>query len=148
MRVPAFTPLRVGWPHPLCAVTRSIRIIQKPIFSEQDWDFWNLRRTERIEALERSHWLCVEAECEWHERHEVLSRLSSNLRTAMLGFQLWCVKGWDGIIVDAQLTDAGTANVERVNFAEPYPMSQWSKMMDLAKLDVAELGSAAPPVAG
>jgi hypothetical protein len=145
IKVAAFTPLRVAWPHALCALTRGIRIIEKPFFNEQSWDFWNLRRTERTKALERSHWLCVEAECELHEKDEALSGLASNLRTAMLGFQLWCVKGWDGIIVSAQLTDAGTAKVESVHFAEPYPMSQWSKMMDPAKLDVAEL---APLVEG
>lgn len=139
MKVASFTPLRVMWPHSLCAVARGIRIIEKPKFKEDNWDFWNLRRTERTEALERSHWFCLEAECEWHERHQVLSRLATDLRNAMLGFQLWCVKGWDGIIVDAQLTEAGAANVETVHFAEPYPMSQWSKMMNLEKLDAAAL---------
>jgi hypothetical protein len=145
IKVAAFTPLRVGWPHPLCAVTRGIRIIEKPSFNEQNWDFWNLRRTERTEALERRNWLCVEAECHWNERREALSVLSGNLRTAILGFQLWCVEGWDGIIIDAQITDAGTANVESIHIAEPYLMSQWSRMMDLEKLDVAEL---APLVEG
>ncbi|MEK7407715.1 MAG: hypothetical protein AAB225_21770 [Acidobacteriota bacterium] len=145
IRVAAATPLRVGWPHPLCPITRGIRVIEKPTFKEDNWGFWNLRRTELTDVLERSHWLCVEEECEWQDRDELLGRLSGKLRTAMLGFQLWCVKGWDGLIICAIVRDNGDITVESVEFVEPYPMSQWSKMTDIDKLAVAQL---APLVEG
>lgn len=145
IRVASFTPLRVHWPQSLCTITRDIQIIEKPTFNENSWPFWNLRRTEENEALGRSHWLCIESECEWHERHEVLERTEITLRNGMLGFQLWGPKGWDGIIINARCADGGQVNVESVTFAEPYPMSQWGKVMDIKKLDTAEL---APLVEG
>jgi hypothetical protein len=74
-------------------VTRGIRVVEKPVFDETDWRFWNLRGTEESDALERSHWLCIEEECEYHERDRVLTRIQIMLRNAMLGFQLWGPKG-------------------------------------------------------
>ena len=57
----------------------------------------------------------------------------------MLGFQLWCAKGWDGIILKTATHDSGPLLVEDVEFVEPYPDSQWSRMLDLEELDVAQL---------
>jgi hypothetical protein len=136
--VASFTPLRVKWPHALCTITRGIRIIDTPTFDEKDWSFWNLRRTDEEEVLQRSQWLCIESECEWYERAAVLKRSATTLRSTMLGFQLWEQKGWDGIIINAQCAD--TVRVENVSIAEPYPMSQWGKMMDVQKGNPAELG--------
>jgi hypothetical protein len=72
IRVGAFTPMRTQWPHAIGPVFGDIRIIEKPIFKEDSWRFWNVRRTEEEGALERSHWLCIESDCEWHERAQVL----------------------------------------------------------------------------
>ena len=138
-RVAVFTPLPVVWPHSLCAITRNIRIVDTPTFSENHWDLHDLRPSERATVLESGHWLCAEAECQWQEKAGVLSRLGFQLRNAMLGFQLWCPKGWDGIVIEAILTDAGAISVNGVELVEPYPMSRWSKMMDLGAADAVKL---------
>jgi hypothetical protein len=144
IRVASFTPLRVRWPHSLCTITRDIQVIEKPTFNENSLPLRNLRRTEEEEALGRSHWLCIESGCEWHERHQMLQRSELTLRNAMLGFQLWAPKGWDGIIIGAQCA-GGQLNVETVSCPEPYPMSRWSNLIDIKKLDTDEL---APLVEG
>jgi hypothetical protein len=123
----------VPWKHPLREITRGIRIIEKPVFHETDWTIWNLRRTEESDALERSHWLCIEEECEYHERDQVLALIQTRLRTAMLGFQLWEPKGWDGIIIHAEVRKG--LHVNSVGFAEPYPMLQWGKMVSTERLN-------------
>lgn len=120
-------------------MARGIRIIEKPVFKEDNWRFWDLRRTEEEKVLDRSHWLCIEEDCEWRQRDTVLNRLDDALRTATLGFQLWCLKGWDGLTINVQVRD-GEMPVENVSCAEPYRASEWSKMMDLKTQDVAELG--------
>jgi len=140
IRVAAFTPMRVRWNHPLRELARGIRVIEKPAFDEKNWDFWNLRRTEKTDALDRSHWLCVEEECDFGERDALLTRMQILLRNAMLGFQLWAPKGWDGIMIHTRVRDDGGFHVDSVGFAEPYPMSQWSKMMSIEKLNPDELG--------
>jgi hypothetical protein len=139
IRVASFTPIRVGWPHALMEITQGIRVIEKPTFNETNWKFWNLRRTDEEHVLGRTHWLCVEKECDWLDRAEVVNGLASDLRTAMLGFQLWAPKGWDGVIVDTVNANDGALNVERVHLAEAYPMSQWGKMLEIGKLDPARL---------
>ena len=120
----AFTPLHVRWPYPLQEITRGIRIVEKPTFNETTWDFWNLRRTEVRDALERRHWLFIEEDCAWHERDGVLHRLMTALRNAMVGFQLWCPQGWDGLLIGAHRTDTGL-NVETVEVAGQYLNSRW-----------------------
>jgi hypothetical protein len=80
----------------------------------------------------------LDASCGWNERDAVLNRLIATLGNAMLGFQLWCPKGWDGIIIGAAQTDAGL-NVETVNISEPYPNSLWGRMLDVEKSDPAQL---------
>ena len=136
MRVAAFTPLPAVWPHELVTIARSIRVIERPSFDEQTWSFWNLRRTEETEGLERRHWFCVDEECEWHERGVVGDRLTLLLRNAMLGYQLWVPKGWDGIIICA---DCETMRVENVTLAESYVISKWGNMMTPEKGDPAAL---------
>ena len=140
IRVGAFTPMRTQWPHAIGPVFGDIRIIDKPIFKEDSWRFWNVRRTEEEGALERSHWLCIESDCEWHERAQVLDCHTTTLRNAMLGLQLWAPKGWDGVIVSALQGDGGWT-VEGVSFAEPYPMSQWGKMLSLERFNPRDLTS-------
>jgi hypothetical protein len=120
------------------AITRGIRVIEKPVFKEDNWRFWNLRRTEEEKVMNRSHWLCIEEECDWHQRDTVLKRLDDALRRATLGFQLWCLKGWDGLTINVQVRD-GEMPVENVSCAEPYEASKWSRMMDLKTQSVAEL---------
>jgi hypothetical protein len=137
-RASVFTPLRDRWPHPLQQITRGIQIVDQPAFTEHAWTFWNLRRTEERDALERSHWLRIDAECEWHQKDAILKQLMGTLRTAMIGFQLWCPRGWDGIIIGAQQTDAGL-NVQTVQIPEPYPHSFWSRMLSTEKCNPAQL---------
>jgi hypothetical protein len=80
MRFASFTPLPVHWPHSRCTITRGIQIIEKPIFNENNWPFWNLRRTEQDRVLGRTHWLCIESECEHHKRTEVSRVADSPMR--------------------------------------------------------------------
>ncbi len=88
--------------------------------------------------MERNHWLRLDADCEWHEKDAVLERLIATLRTAMIGFQLWCSRGWDGVIISAQRTEAGL-NVETVHVPEPYPYSFWRRMLSTEKCNPAQL---------
>jgi len=70
--------------HPLCKITRSISVAEKPVFIEEDWRFHNLRGTEE-EALERSHWLQAESECESTDRSALLARLAAELNVILSG---------------------------------------------------------------
>jgi hypothetical protein len=137
MRLASFTPLRVNWPHPLVSLPRGIRIIETPIFKENDWRVLNLRRTEEEIVLTRKHWLTVEVERDYVD-HDALNQRSVLLRNAMLGFNVWAPKGWDGLVIDGRLTDSGVA-VERASFPEPYAASHWGKVIDLEKIDVSDL---------
>jgi hypothetical protein len=137
IRVAGFTPLRETWKHPSREITRGIHIVDRPVFEESDWTFWNLGRTEETEALERSHGLRVEEECEYHERDRVVERIQNTLRSAMLAFQLWAPKGRDGLAILSEVRDG--LHVERVTFAEPYPMSQWGKMINTQTLNPDQL---------
>jgi hypothetical protein len=109
------------------------------MFKEVDWRFWDLRRTEEETALERSHWLCKERECEWAD-HALFNEMAEDLRTAMLGFQLWAPVGWDGLIWDCQRTEEGSLTVERVHRLEQYATPLWGRRLDLGMLDPAQLG--------
>jgi hypothetical protein len=133
------TPIARHWPHPLAALSRGIQIIERPIFNEVNWRFWNLRRTEEETVRERSHWLCIERECEWPDR-ALLKEMAEDIRTAMLGFQLWAPIGWDGLILDCWRTEEGSLTVERVHRPEEYATPLWGRMLDLRKLDPAQLG--------
>jgi hypothetical protein len=44
------------------------------------------------------------------------------------------------LTINVQVRHDGAMPVESVKFSEPYPVSAWSKMMDLKTQDVAELG--------
>lgn len=120
-------------------LSRGIQIVERPIFNEVDWRFWDLRRTEEEAVRERSHWLWIERECEWAD-HELLAEMAKDLRTAMLGFQLWASIGWDGLILDCWRTGEGCLTVERVHRLEQYATPLWGRMLDLQKLDPAQLG--------
>jgi hypothetical protein len=133
------TPIARDWPHPLGALSRTIQIVEKPIFNEVDWRFWNLRRTEEEAVRKRSHWLWIERDCEWND-HALLNEMAGDLRTAMLGFQLWAPIGWDGLILDCLRTEEGALTVERVHRPEGYAIPFWGRMLDLRKLDPAQLG--------
>jgi hypothetical protein len=81
--------------------------------------------------LERPHWLAIETECELDERDGAISRMEGMLRTAMLGFQLWVPKGWDGLII---ASDA-SSRIQNVFIPEAYPDSKWGRMVEADKLD-------------
>jgi hypothetical protein len=136
IRVGAFTPLRISWPHPPVTITRSIRIVERPTFDETDWRFWNLRRTEEQTVQTTAHWLGVESECEAHKREAVLDNMISDLRSAMLGFQLWVPIGWDGILIG---TSTAALHVEKVSIAEGYARSLWARRLGVVRLNAADL---------
>jgi hypothetical protein len=123
----------------LGALTRGIRIIDRPRFNETDWRFWNLRRTDEEKVQKRSHWLCIERECEWVD-HALLNAMADDLRTAMLGFQLWAPLGWDGLILDCSRTQGSSLTVERVHLVEEYAIPLWGRKLDIRKLDPTQLG--------
>jgi hypothetical protein len=131
------TPLPVQWPHAVGQVTRSISIIDRPTFNEANWRFWNLRRTEEEAIAERTHWLCIEKESEWSD-HSILQALADDLRTAIMGVQLWAPVGWEGFIVGYSQVD-GSLNVERVHVPEGYAKPFWGRMLDIKKFDPALL---------
>jgi hypothetical protein len=56
----------------------------------------------------------------------------------MLGFQLWCPKGWDGVIIGARRSGE-RLTVETVSIPEPYPSSLWGRMLSVKKCDPAQL---------
>jgi hypothetical protein len=136
IHIAAFTPLRITWPHPLATITRSIRIVERPTFDETDWRFWNLRRTDEQAVQTTSHWLEIESECEAYKKEAVLEDLISDLRSAMLGFQLWTPIGWDGFIIG---TSKPSLQVERVSIAEGYVRSLWARQLDVDTLNPADL---------
>ena len=70
--------------------------------------------------------------------HDALNQCSVLLRNAMLGFNGWAPKGWDGLVIDGRRTDSGVAE-ERASFPEPYAASHWGKVIDLEKIDVSDL---------
>ncbi len=139
MSLASITPIARHWTHPLGALTRDILIIDRPTFNEVDWRFWDLRRTEEQTLRERSHWLCIERECD-RINHALLNEMADDLRTAMLGFQLWAPIGWDGLILDCVRTETGCLTVERVHRPEQYAMPRWGRMLDMRKLDSGKLG--------
>lgn len=132
------TPIARPWPHPLGELTRGIRIIDRPTFGEVDWRFWNLRRSDEEKVQKRSHWLCIESECDWID-HAVLNAMADDLRTAMLGFQLWAPIGWDGLILACSRTEESSLTVEQVHLMEEYAIPFWGRNLDIRKLDPAEL---------
>jgi len=136
-RLVSVTPLPVRWPHPIGPVTRNISIIDRPTFREENWRFWNLRRTEEEAIDARSHWLCIESEAEWND-HTILQTLADDLRTAVLGFQLWAPVGWAGFIIDCAETHGGLT-VELVHVPEGYAKPLWGRMLDIGKLDPGQL---------
>lgn len=141
MRLLSVTPIARRFPHALTELTRGIRVIERPIFAESDWRFWNLRRTEAEAIQQRSHWLCAERESSWPD-HATLAQMADDLRTAMLGFQLWAPVGWDGLILDCwQLPNQQLLKVETVHLPEPYWAPLWARMLNIEKFDPAQLRS-------
>jgi len=136
----SITPIPRQWPHPLGRITREIQIIERPEFDEVDWRFWNLRRTEEEAVRERSHWLCIEHESEWID-HARLNAMADDLRTSMLGFQLWAPIGWDALILDCWRTNKGPLTVVRVHVPEAYATPRWGTMLDLRRLDPEQLAT-------
>jgi hypothetical protein len=120
-RVASFTPLPVRWPHALGPLSGQISVVETPTFEESEWKtMFNLRGSEEREILESSHWLCIESDCKpLHNRHTLLNQLAPNLRTAMLGFQIWAPKGWTGIIVNSEVTNDGIRKVLNANLPRP-----------------------------
>ncbi len=139
MRLVSLTPIARCFPHALTEVTRGIRVIERPTFAEADWGFWNLRRTEKEAIHERSHWLCIERECDWPDR-SVLGKMADDLRTAMLAFQLWAPIGWDGLILDCSaLEGKDFLKVETAHLPEHYAVPLWARGIDLKRLDPVQL---------
>jgi hypothetical protein len=66
--------------------------------------------------------------------------MAEDLRTAMLGFQLWAPIGWDGLILDCRRSEDASLTVERVHRPEDYATPFWGRTLDLRKLDPAQLG--------
>jgi hypothetical protein len=139
MRLVSVTPISPSFPHALTELTRGIRIIERPTFAETNWRFWNMRRTDEEALLKRTHWLYIERESDWCN-HKVLSDMADDLRTAMLGFQLWVPLGWDGLILDCrQVENHNSLSVERVHYAEQYAPPLWATTLDIGKFDPAEV---------
>lgn len=134
MQFIGYTPLPVRWPFTLDVVARGIRIVETPNFQEIDWRTRNLRWREEG-ALARSHWLRINRTCEAQERIYVLDEMAYTLRTAMLAFQLWAPKGWDGLIILTQ----PDGRVEDVCIPEAYPDSKWGRIIDVRKLVPTDL---------
>ncbi len=128
-RLVSMTPLPVRWPHALGPVTRNISIVDRPIFSEDDWRIWNLRRTEEEAIAELPHWLCIEKEAEWND-HVILQALADDLRTAVLGFH--CGHRLGGRL--HYRTEAhGRSTVELVHVPEGYAKPFWGRVLEYWK---------------
>jgi hypothetical protein len=101
---------------------------------------FNMRESEERGVLERSHWLCIDSECVPPDNcHSLLQRSASDLRTAMLAFQIWAPKGWMGVIVNSELTSDGLRRVVDVKIAEPYAVRPWANLLKIDNLSVDEL---------
>jgi hypothetical protein len=129
--------LAFAWRPAGVTLSRDIRVVERPKFNEDDWRFWNLRRTDEQRVEERLSWLCIERECEYHDREGVFATMAETLRSAALGLQLWVPKGWDGIIIASE----SAGRVERVWLPEPYPDSKWGRMIDAENLDTSAAGA-------
>ncbi len=140
-RTASFTPLPAFWPHALGAISQKVSIVERPTFNEKEWKhIFNLRRSEENNILQAVHWLCIESNCEQYDVKMRLRESASDLRTAMLAFQIWVPKGWVGTIVNAEFTEKGLLNVDSVQCPEPYVMPPWGAFLSLENLSVAELG--------
>jgi hypothetical protein len=140
-RVASFTPLPVAWPHPLGVITQRVSVIDRPTFDEDDWQrMFNLRGSDVRAILQTTHWLSVESDGEQYGARKRLPKSATELRNAMLAFQLWAPKGWTGIIINADSTDAGSLKVDSVQCPEPYVKTEWGNFLSLKHLPVAELG--------
>jgi hypothetical protein len=141
--VASYTPLAVRWPHALGRLASRISIVDRPTFDEKEWQkIFNLRAREQKVVLESPHWLMAEAECP-PDRHgaSLLSATTEDVRSAMLGFQIWCPKGWTGIIVNARRRENDTLGVESVSFPEGYAQSRWAHGLRLDDKPQDELGA-------
>jgi len=68
-----------------------------------------------------------------------LQRHAADLRMAMLAFQIWCPKGWNGIIVNTACTEAGILTVRNVCLPEPYAVTRWANLLRVDNLCVDQL---------
>jgi hypothetical protein len=141
MQLVSVTPVARTWPYAVTSLTRDIRIIDKPTFNEENWSFWNLRRTEAEAVRDRTHWLCVERECDRVDR-ALMPKMAEDLRDAMLGLQLWAPIGWDGLILNcSRREENGALTVERAQLPEAFAAPRWGQMLDLRMFDPAQLGT-------
>ena len=105
--------------------------MERPTFDEHEWQkMFNMRRSEQSAVLESAHWLAVEAECapDRHDTSLLEATANIEIRTAMLGFQIWCPKGWRAIIVNAAYRENHTIGVNSV-FPEHYAESHWARLL-------------------
>ena len=137
----SFTPLPVKWPHPTGTFARHVSIVSRPTFVEKEWKtIFNMRRSEERTVLEAPFWMCVERECEPpHNQHSLLQETAEDVRTAMLGFQIWMPKGWSAVIVNSEENQDGTWRVVTASFPESYFLSQWAKHLRVDARPVEEL---------
>lgn len=140
-RVASFTPLSVKWPYTPGTLSPRVSIVAKPAFEEKDWKtLFDLRRSEENAVLEVNHWMCVERDSgPHHDAHVWLQKTTEEVRTAMLGFQIWCPKGWSGLIVNSEYIAGSALSVKGVSFPEPYFLSAWSKLLNVEEQPAAEL---------
>ena len=129
------------WPYSLGAITRRVSVVERPTFDENEWKrVFNLRGSEERYILQTTHWLCIESDGEQYDASMRLTESATDLRTAMLAFQIWAPKGWMGTIINAELTDAGSLRVANVQRPEPYATTRWGELLSLKNLSVEELG--------
>lgn len=142
-RVASFTPLPVRWPHPAGKLTGHISIVKKPMFDEQEWKtIFNMRHSEETAVRESPYWMCAEAECSSYDnRHSLLQETASDVRIAMLGFQIWMPKGWTAVIVNSELKESGAEEVVSVSYPECYWLSKWANLLSIDSQPFVELGS-------
>ena len=101
---------------------------------------FDMRESEERDVLEKSHWMCIESECTPPcNKDSLLQSSASDLRAAMLAFQIWAPKGWMGLIINAESTSDGLRRVANVQFAEPYGVCPWASLVKIDNLFVDEL---------
>jgi hypothetical protein len=119
-----------------------VSIVERPVFDEKEWKLiFNLRQCEENSVLKTAHWLCIELKCDppHNNVHSLVKDLASDLRSAMLAFQVWCPKGWSGTIVNTIRTDEGPIRVHSVCLPEHYAAGYWASLLRVDELHVDDL---------
>ena len=140
-RVASFTPLPVKWPHAVGPLSSRVSIVARPTFDEKEWKtMFNMRRSEEQAVLQVPHWMCVEKDSgPYHNPHSWLQKTGEDVRTGILGFQIWCPKGWSAIIVNSEHGSDGALRVVTVSFPESYVLSEWSNLVKVEDQPLEEL---------